>query len=46
MGSLQRVSKSMLLTSKVIDKNFTGTTWVVRPTLLTLVLISAHRGAA
>lgn len=36
----------MFLTSKVIDKNFTTTTLVVRPNLLSLVLIIDHRGAA
>lgn len=46
MGLLEGVIGSMLLTSKLIDKNFTVTTWVVRPNLLTLVLITDDRGAA
>lgn len=46
MGFLERVIGSMLLTSKLIDKDFTVATWVVRPNLLTFVLITDDRGAA
>jgi hypothetical protein len=36
----------MLLNSKLIDKDFTATLVDVRVDLLTLVLITEHRGAA
>ncbi len=36
----------MLLTSKLIAKDFTATLTNVRVDLLTLVLITEHRGAA
>lgn len=36
----------MLLKSKLVDKKFTDTAGVVRLSLIKLVLISEHRGAA
>ena len=46
MGSSERVIRSVLLNSKLIAKNFAATLVDVSVNLLTLVLITAQRGAA
>ena len=46
MGLLSGMWKPVPLNSKLIDKGFTATLVNVRVNLLTLVLISVHRGAA